>query len=115
MDYKAYIEINPNIRFGKPVIKGTRISVFDILGWLASGMSYEEITAEYPSIKKKHSPSFSIKGPFPCQAENAVYVSTHSLTQVPFLKGEYHATHNLASLHPCCSLDGLPGGHLCAR
>ena len=54
MDYKAYIEINPNIRFGKPVIKGTRISVFDILGWLASGMSYEEIISDYPSIKKKH-------------------------------------------------------------
>ena len=52
MDYKAYIEINPNIRFGKPVIKRTRISVFDILGWLASGMSYEEIISDYPSIKK---------------------------------------------------------------
>jgi uncharacterized protein (DUF433 family) len=54
MDYKEYIEINPNIRFGKPVIKGTRISVFDILGWLASGISYEEITTDYPSIKKEH-------------------------------------------------------------
>lgn len=54
MEYKNYIEIDPKIRFGKPVIKGTRISVFDILGWLASGMSYEEIISDYPSIKKEH-------------------------------------------------------------
>jgi uncharacterized protein (DUF433 family) len=54
MEYKEYIEINPNVRFGKPVIKDTRISVFDVLGWLASGMSYEEIIADYPSIKREH-------------------------------------------------------------
>jgi len=54
MEYKEYIEIDPNIRFGKPIIKGTRISVFDILGWLASGMSNEEIILDYPTIKKEH-------------------------------------------------------------
>ena len=43
MEYAKYIEINPNIRFGKPVIIGTRITVSDILQWLASGMSNEEI------------------------------------------------------------------------
>lgn len=53
MEYKQHIEINPNIRFGKPVIKGTRISVFDILGWLASGMSYNEILKNYPTINKE--------------------------------------------------------------
>jgi len=42
MDYRQYIEINPNIRFGKPCIKGTRISVYDVLSWLASGMTNEE-------------------------------------------------------------------------
>ncbi|MDH5400216.1 MAG: DUF433 domain-containing protein [Cyclobacteriaceae bacterium] len=54
MKYKDYIEINPNIRFGKPVIKGTRISVFDVLGWLASEMSFDDIMNDYPSIKKEH-------------------------------------------------------------
>ena len=54
MEYIKHIEINPNIRFGKPVIKGTRISVFDVLGWLAAGMTYEEIIEDYPSIKKEH-------------------------------------------------------------
>jgi uncharacterized protein (DUF433 family) len=53
MEYKQHIEINPNVRFGKPVIKGTRISVFDILGWLASGMSYNEILKNYPTINKE--------------------------------------------------------------
>jgi uncharacterized protein (DUF433 family) len=52
MDYNKYIEIDPKIRFGKPCVKGTRITVFDILGWLASGMSLEEITKDYPSLTK---------------------------------------------------------------
>jgi uncharacterized protein (DUF433 family) len=50
MDYKEYIEINPNVRFGKPCVKGTRISVYDVLGWLASGMNYEQILVDYPQL-----------------------------------------------------------------
>jgi Uncharacterized conserved protein len=53
MDYKQYIEINPNIRFGKPCIKGTRISVYDVLSWLASGMSHEEILSDFPQLTKE--------------------------------------------------------------
>lgn len=53
MDYKEYIEINPGIRFGRPCIKGTRISVYDVLGWLASGMSFEEILEDFPQINKQ--------------------------------------------------------------
>jgi uncharacterized protein (DUF433 family) len=52
MDYKEYIEINPQIRFGKPCIKGTRISVYDVLGWLASGMTIEEIIFDFPQLSK---------------------------------------------------------------
>jgi uncharacterized protein (DUF433 family) len=44
------ISINPEIRFGKPCVKGTRISVSDILGWLASGMTIEDILADYPKL-----------------------------------------------------------------
>ena len=54
MDYKEYIEINPTIRFGKPCIKGTRISVYDVLAWLASGMTYEEILTDFPQLKRDH-------------------------------------------------------------
>lgn len=41
------ITINPKIRFGKPFIKGTRITVEEVLGALASGMGFEEIKGEY--------------------------------------------------------------------
>ena len=43
---------NPAILSGKPIIRGTRISVEMILDYLASGMSAEEITAEYPQISR---------------------------------------------------------------
>jgi uncharacterized protein (DUF433 family) len=50
IDYKEYIEVNAEIRFGKPVIKGTRITVYDVLQWLASGMTHEEIIADFPQL-----------------------------------------------------------------
>ena len=49
-----HISINPNIRFGKPCITGTRIAVVDILQWLASDMSYEEILNDFPDLKREH-------------------------------------------------------------
>lgn len=48
--YREIISINPNIRFGKPCIKNTRISVGDILGWLAAGMTNEEIIEDFPEL-----------------------------------------------------------------
>ena len=53
IDYKEYIEINPEIRFGKPVIKGTRITVYDVLQWLASGMGHNEIIEDFPQLSEK--------------------------------------------------------------
>lgn len=47
------IEVNPNICGGKPVIKGTRITVEFILELLANGWSYEEILENYPQLKKE--------------------------------------------------------------
>lgn len=48
----AHIIINEKVRHGKPVIAGTRITVDDVLGWLESGMDYEEIEEEYQINKK---------------------------------------------------------------
>ena len=48
------ISINPEIRFGKPCIVGTRISVSDILQWLASGMGKEEIIEDFPELTIEH-------------------------------------------------------------
>jgi len=53
VDYKAYIEVNPEIRFGKPVVKGTRITVYDVLQWLASGMTHEEILNDFPQLSEQ--------------------------------------------------------------
>jgi len=53
-ELRAYIVIDPEIRFGKPSIKGTRITVGDILQWLSGGMTEQEITADYPELQKVH-------------------------------------------------------------
>ncbi len=50
---KHYTEIitkDPNKRFGKPCIRGLRITVYDILGWLASGMTSKQIIKDYPEL-----------------------------------------------------------------
>lgn len=52
VDYKKYISIDPEVRFGKPVVTGSRISVYDVLGWLASGMSAKGIMDDYPEISE---------------------------------------------------------------
>jgi uncharacterized protein (DUF433 family) len=46
------ITLNPEIRSGKPVIRGTRITVADILEYLAGGMSQEEILSDFPSLEE---------------------------------------------------------------
>ncbi len=50
---QKHIGIHPEIRFGKPCIKGTRITVSDILKWLSSGMTYEDILEDYPQLTKE--------------------------------------------------------------
>lgn len=50
--WQERISINPDIRFGKSCIKGTRITVWDILGWLSDDMTYEEILEDFPTLTK---------------------------------------------------------------
>jgi len=52
-DYRKIITINPKKRFGKPCVRNTRITVFDVLGWLASGMSHKEILADFPELTEE--------------------------------------------------------------
>lgn len=49
-DYKNIITIEPGKRGGKPCIRGMRITVADILGWLASGMTIQEIIEDYDEL-----------------------------------------------------------------
>ncbi len=50
MDYRQIITLEPGKRGGKPCIRGMRITVQDILGWLASGMTVQEILVEYDEL-----------------------------------------------------------------
>jgi len=51
--YKNIITIEPGKRSGKPCIRGTRITVEDILHWLASEMSFEDILQDFPELNKE--------------------------------------------------------------
>ena len=50
MDYQSRITIEPGKRGGRPCIRGMRITVYDVLDWLAQGMSEAEILADYPEL-----------------------------------------------------------------
>jgi len=52
MDYKSIITIEPGKRSGQPCIRGLRITVFDVLSYLASGMTPEEILEDFPMLTK---------------------------------------------------------------
>jgi len=52
-DYREIIKINPNVRFGKPCVRNTRISVYDVLSWLASRMTIQEILEDYPELTEE--------------------------------------------------------------
>lgn len=47
------ITINPEVRSGKPCIKGTRITVYDVLEYLAGGVSEDEILEDFPSLERE--------------------------------------------------------------
>ena len=51
--YSNIIKINPNKRFGKPCIRETRITVYDVLKYLASGMEIEQIIDDFPELTKE--------------------------------------------------------------
>jgi uncharacterized protein (DUF433 family) len=44
------ITIDPNVRFGKPCVRGTRITVGDVLGYLAGGMTEAELLTDFPQL-----------------------------------------------------------------
>lgn len=51
--FSEIITINPEVRFGRPTIRGMRISVCDILGWFATGMTTQEIIDDFPELTEK--------------------------------------------------------------
>ena len=53
MDYREYITIEPNKRGGKPCVRGLRITVYELLEYLASEMTEEEILEDFPDLTKE--------------------------------------------------------------
>jgi uncharacterized protein (DUF433 family) len=53
MDYRNYITIEPDKRSGKPCIRGLRITVQDVLEYLASGMTEDEILDDFPDLTRE--------------------------------------------------------------
>lgn len=53
MEYRDRIIIDPQVRFGKPTIRGTRIAVGDVLSYLAGGMSEEDILADFSQLTRE--------------------------------------------------------------
>jgi uncharacterized protein (DUF433 family) len=51
--YQHIITVEPGKRGGRPCIRGLRIAVADVLGWLAAGMSHEEILRDYPELTEE--------------------------------------------------------------
>ena len=53
MKYQDVITIEAGKRGGRPCIRGMRISVADVLGWLAAGMTHQEILSDYPELTEE--------------------------------------------------------------
>lgn len=53
MNYQDYITIEPGKRGGKPCIRGLRITVYDVLDYLASGMTEDEILEDFPDLTRE--------------------------------------------------------------
>jgi uncharacterized protein (DUF433 family) len=53
MGWEDRIMVNPAVRSGKPCIKGTRITVYDVLEYLAGGMSEDRILSDFPDLSRE--------------------------------------------------------------
>jgi uncharacterized protein (DUF433 family) len=54
VNYREHIVLDPEVRFGKPTVRGTRITVGDVLSYLAGGMSEDEILRDFPQLMREH-------------------------------------------------------------
>lgn len=53
MNYRDIITMEPGKRGGRPCVRGMRITVSDVLGWLAAGMTHDQIRADYPELTEE--------------------------------------------------------------
>lgn len=53
MEYRDRITIEPGKRGGKPCVRGTRITVYDVLSYLAAGMTVDELLSDFPALTRE--------------------------------------------------------------
>lgn len=53
MGWEERITVNPAVRSGKPCIKGTRVTVYDVLEYLAGGMTEDKILSDFPDLARE--------------------------------------------------------------
>jgi len=53
MDWQSRIQIDPAVRAGKPCIRGTRITVYDLLEYLAGGMTEDQVLVDFPDLARE--------------------------------------------------------------
>ena len=53
MGWQERISVNPEVRSGKPCVKGTRITVYDVLEYLAGGMTEDQILSDFPDLTRE--------------------------------------------------------------
>ena len=53
MNWQDRVTLNPAVRSGKPCVKGTRITVYDVLEYLAGGMTEDRILADFPDLHRE--------------------------------------------------------------
>ncbi len=53
MNYRDYITIDPNKRGGKPCVRGLRITAYEVLEYLASGLTEEQILEDFPELTRE--------------------------------------------------------------
>ncbi len=53
MDYREIITIEPGKRGGRACVRGMRITVGDVLGWLSEGLSHQQIFSDYPEVTEE--------------------------------------------------------------
>ena len=53
MDWHEHITVDPAVRSGKPCVKGTRITVYDVLEYLAGGMTEDQILTDFPDLQRQ--------------------------------------------------------------
>jgi uncharacterized protein (DUF433 family) len=53
MNWQERISVNPAVRSGKPCVRGTRITVYDVLEYLAGGMTEDKLLADFPDLTRE--------------------------------------------------------------